>query len=109
QALADGILDASVLNRYETVVRPDERRWGEWSAGQMRKVRNGLTALDSKVAEGALGGPLTIGQIAVGCALGYLDFRYAGEGWRERHPNLAKWHAEFAKRKSMQATVPPPA
>ena len=100
QALGDGILDAGVLNRYETAVRPKDKQWAEWSAGQMRKIRNGLAALD---------GPLTIGPIAIGCALGYLDFRYAGEGWRERHPALAKWYAEFAKRKSMLATVPPPA
>lgn len=109
QALADGMLDAGVLNRYETAVRPQERQWQEWSAGQMRKIRNGLAALDGKVGEGALGGPLNIGQIAVGCALGYLDFRYAGEGWRERHPALAKWYGEFSQRKSMQATVPPAA
>jgi len=109
QALGDGMLDAGVLNRYETAVRPQDKQWAEWSAGQMRKIRNGLTALDGAAYEGALNGPLTIGQIAVGCALGYLDFRYAGEGWRERHPTLAKWHAEFAKRKSMVATVPPPA
>ena len=109
QALADGILDASVLNRYETAVRPDERQWQEWSAGQMRKVRNGLATLDGKAGEGALGGPLTIGLIAIGCALGYLDFRYAGEGWRERHTALAKWYGEFSQRQSMQATMPPPA
>ncbi|MGH7014727.1 MAG: glutathione S-transferase [Stellaceae bacterium] len=108
QALADGMLDASVLNRYETAVRPQERQWAEWSAGQMRKVRNGLAALDGKVGEGALGGPLNIGQIAIGCALGYLDFRYPNEAWRERHVGLAKWYAEFVQRKSMLATVPPP-
>jgi glutathione S-transferase len=109
QALGDGILDAAVLNRYETVTRPKELQWAEWSAGQLRKVRNGLAALDGKAGEGALGGPLNIGQITVGCALGYLDFRYPSEGWRERHAGLAKWYAAFASRKSMQATVPPPA
>ena len=109
QALGDGILDAGVLNRYETAVRPNDKQWGEWSAGQMRKIRNGLTALNGMASEGALGGPLTIGQIAIGCALGYLDFRYASEGWRERHPTLAKWYADFARRKSMLATIPPPA
>ena len=108
QALGDGILDAAVLNRYETVTRPKELRWTEWSAGQLRKIRNALAALDGKVGEGALGGPLNIGQITVGCALGYLDFRYPDEGWRARHAGLAKWYAAFAERKSMQATVPPP-
>ncbi|HKR19452.1 MAG TPA: glutathione S-transferase N-terminal domain-containing protein [Stellaceae bacterium] len=109
QALGDGILDAGVLNRYETAVRPKDKQWAEWSVGQMRKIRNGLAALDGAANDGALDGPLTIGPIAIGCALGYLDFRYASEGWRERHPALAKWYAEFAKRKSMLATVPPPA
>jgi len=109
QALADGMLDAGVLNRYETAVRPEERQWQEWSAGQMRKIRNGLAALETKANEGALGGPLDIGQIAAGCALGYLDFRYAREGWRARHPALAKWFAEFSQRPSMQATAPPAA
>ncbi|HEV2162138.1 MAG TPA: glutathione S-transferase [Stellaceae bacterium] len=109
QALGDGILDAGVLNRYETAVRPADKKWAEWSAGQMRKIHNGLTALDATVKDGGFGGPLTIGQIAAGCALGYLDFRYAGDGWRERHPDLAKWYAGFAKRKSMLTTVPPPA
>lgn len=109
QALGDGILDAGVLGRYETAVRPKDKQWAEWSAGQMRKIRNGLTALDATVTDGGLGGLLTIGQIAVACALGYLDFRYAGEGWRERHPALAKWYADFAKRQSMLTTVPPPA
>lgn len=108
QALGDGILDAAVLNRYETVTRPTELRWPEWSAGQLRKIRNGLAALDGNAGEGWLGGPLTIGLIAVGCALGYLDFRYPSEGWRARHAGLAKWYAAFAQRKSMQATVPPP-
>ncbi|MGH6973534.1 MAG: glutathione S-transferase [Stellaceae bacterium] len=109
QALGDGILDAGVLGRYETAVRPKNKQWAEWSAGQMRKIRNGLTTLDATAKDGGLGGPLTIGQIAAGCALGYLDFRYAGEGWRERHPALAKWYADFAKRQSMLTTVPPPA
>ena len=107
QALGDGILDAAILTRYETFLRPKQFLWNDWVLSQMRRVRGGLAALDGKVKEGALAGPLTIGQIAVGCALGYLDFRYPTEGWRERHPDLAKWYAEFAKRPSMVATVPP--
>jgi len=106
QALGDGILDAAVNNRYETFLRPKDKLWPEWSEGQLRKVRAGLAALDGKVAGGALGGALTIGQITVGCALGYLDFRYPDEGWRARHPALAKWYEDFSKRKSMAATVP---
>lgn len=109
QALGDGILDAALLARYETAIRPQEFQWSEWLAGQMSKVRAGLAALDGKVGEGALAGPLNIGQITIGCMLGYLDFRYASENWRQRHKVLAGWYAEFSKRPSMQATVPPPA
>ncbi len=108
QALGDGILDAAILTRYETALRPKEFLWNDWIDGQMRKLRGGLVALDGKVKEGALSGPLTIGQITIGCTLGYLDFRYPDEGWRERHAGLAKWYAEFSKRPSMVATVPPP-
>ena len=54
-----------------------------------------------------LNGPVTIGQIAVGCALGYMDFRYEADKWREGRPNLAKWYEGFSARPSMQATVPP--
>jgi glutathione S-transferase len=107
QALGDGIMDAAILTRYETFLRPKKFLWNDWVESQMRRVRGALAALDGKVKEGALAGPLTIGQITVGCALGYLDFRYANEGWRARHAGLAKWYADFAKRPSMVATVPP--
>jgi glutathione S-transferase len=106
QALGDGILDAAILNRNETALRPKDLQWPDWSAGQMRKVRGGLAALDGKVGEGALSGALTTSQIAVGCALGYLNFRYASEGRPERHKVLAGWYAEFAKHKPMLATAP---
>jgi glutathione S-transferase len=104
QALGDGILDAALLARYEGALRPENLRWKEWSEGQMTKVRQGLAALEADVAQ--LSGPLTIGQITAGCALGYLDFRYPNEGWRNRHPKLAAWYEDFSKRASMQATVP---
>ena len=107
QALSDGILDAALLARYETAVRPKELQWSDWIAGQMAKIRNGLAALDGKIGEGALAGPLNIGQITVGCMLGYLDFRYASEAWRDRHKALAGWYAEFSQRPSMKATAPP--
>ncbi len=83
QALGDGILDAAILTRYETFLRPKQFLWNDWVESQMRRVRGGLAALEGKLKEGALSGPLTIGQIAVGCALGYLDFRL-------RHRRLAR-------------------
>ncbi len=105
QALGDGILDAAILGRYE-ILRPKEYQWQDWIDAQLRKVRGALAALEMETEAGELGGPLTIGQITVGCALGYLDFRYASEDWHSRHRRLSAWYEEFAKRKSMQLTVP---
>lgn len=104
QALGDGILDAALLARYETAMRPENLRWAEWVDGQKRKVAHGLDALEKEVKD--LAGGLTIGQIAVACALGYLDFRYADMNWRKGRPKLAAWAEKFAKKKSMQATMP---
>jgi glutathione S-transferase len=103
QALGDGILDAAILCRYETAVRPKELQWDAWIDGQMRKVRGGLDALEAERLDGAF----DIGAITIACALGYIDFRYASEGWRTTRPRLAAWYAEIAKRPSMQQTVPP--
>jgi len=108
QALGDGILEAAILGRYETV-RPKEFMWQDWIDAQLRKVRGALAALDGEAEGGELGNGadgVTIGQITVGCALGYLDFRYQNEGWRTRSRRLAAWYERFAERKSMQLTVP---
>ena len=50
--------------------------------------------------------PFTIGHVAVGCALSYLDFRFAEEDWREDHPRIALWHANFVTRPSVRVTEP---
>ena len=105
QALADGLLEAAILVRYERL-RPESMRWTDWVESQMRRVRGALAALELETEEGGLHGPLTIGHITVGCALGYLDFRFAAEEWRMRHRQLAAWFEDFNKRKSMQLTVP---
>jgi glutathione S-transferase len=105
QALGDGILDAAILCRYETTVRPKELQWPEWLDGQMRKVRGALDALEGE----RLDGPFDIGTITIACALGYLDFRFPGEGWRATRPRLAAWYEEVSKRRSMKETAPPPA
>ncbi len=103
QALGDGIADAAILARFETWLRPEELRWGLWTEGQMRKVRGGLDALEQE-AEALSADPLTIGQIAIACAIGYLDFRYDSERWRDTRPKLAAWYDAFAQRPSMRAT-----
>ncbi len=69
-------------------------------------MRGALAALEIEAAGGELGGALTIGQITIGCALGYLDFRYASEDWPSRHRRLAAWYEDLSARKSMQLTVP---
>jgi glutathione S-transferase len=102
-ALADGILDAAVLARYETALRPAELRWDAWLQGQLAKVDQALDFLERSV--GDLEG-ITIGTISVVCALGYLDFRYADRRWRDGRPKLAAWFEEIAKRESFRKTVP---
>jgi glutathione S-transferase len=107
QALADGILDAGVLMRYETVLRPEALRWPAWYDGQRGKVRASLVSLERDwIAH--LSGPLDMGVIASGCALGYLDFRFPDDPWRANHPRLAGWYDGFSHRASMQATWPDP-
>ncbi len=106
--LGHGICEAGVLCRYENVLRPETHRWPDWVAGQMRKIDGSLDWLESNVA--ALGNPGTanvdLGQVAVGCGLGYLDFRFPEKDWRGAHPRLAGWFGEFGARASMQRTVP---
>jgi glutathione S-transferase len=103
QALGDGILDAAILTRYESI-RPDAVKWSDWMDGQMAKVRHALA--DAEADAPKLGTTVDIGTITIGCALGYLDFRFASEGWRAKHPKLAAWYETFAKRPSMAATAP---
>jgi glutathione S-transferase len=105
QALADGLMEAAILVRYENL-RPQEMRWQDWVDSQMRRVRGALAALEIETEEGGLKEPLTIGHITVGCALGYLDFRFASEEWRLRHRQLALWFDAFNQRKAMQLTLP---
>jgi len=110
QALGDGLLDAAILGRYESL-RPREFQWQEWTDAQLRKVRGALSSLEMECEAGGLAGVAegnapTIGQVTIGCALGYLDFRYASEAWRERHKRLSAWYEDFASRRAMQLTAP---
>ncbi len=102
-ALADGILDAAVLGRYETAVRPAESRWDAWLKGQLAKVDQSLDFLEANLREVE---ELDIGAVAVGCALGYLDFRYADRRWRDGRPQLAAWFEPMSRRPSFVKTVP---
>lgn len=104
QSLGDGLLDAALLARYETVVRPADKQWPDWRDGQMDKIR---CALD-RMAEWApaLAERVDIGTITLGCALGYLDFRFPDLPWRDGRGALAGWFERFGARPSMAQTRP---
>ena len=104
EALAEGMIDAALLTAYEWRLRPEASRFQPWVDGQKDKVRRGIDAFERAID--AMGGPLTIDKIALGCALGYIDFRLADLNWRDGHPRLAAWYEEFSGRPSMKATIP---
>jgi glutathione S-transferase len=103
EAVADGMLDAAVLMIYERLLRSDEQKSPEWVEAQWLKISRALAHLEANMDALA---PLTMASISVACALGYLDFRHDDRGWRAIAPKLAAWEAGFAKRASMQATMP---
>ena len=90
QALGDGVNDAALLIRYETATRPAALRDPEAIALQQGKIDRALATLEAAPPAG----PPDIGQIALACALGYLDLRFEG-AWRQTHPRLAAWLADF--------------
>lgn len=92
-ALADGLADAALLQVYEVRFRPEEGRNAAWVANQAGKVSRALAALEA--APPAYSGRPRIGEIALACALGYLDLRFAG-AWRAEHPRLVAWLDDFA-------------
>ena len=101
QSLADGILDAAVARIVESR-RPEALRLADWDTRQAAAVTRALAVLEAE----ALEAPLSVGQLSVGCALGYLDFRFPHEPWRHTRPKLAAWYASFSERPSMQSTWP---
>jgi glutathione S-transferase len=102
QALGDGSLDMLVTLRNERErVHPSEVH----IASTAVRTAAVLQSLDREAD--ALGdAPFGIGHIAIGCALSYLDFRFAEDDWRKAHPRIARWHADFAARPSVRATEP---
>jgi glutathione S-transferase len=104
QALGDGWLDALVLWRGE-LMRPAEQQSKPYLASFAARNEAALAAVEREAAELA-SSAFSIGHIALGCALAYLDFRFADRHWRKDHPRLADWHATFAARPSVRATEP---
>lgn len=103
-ALGDGILDATQPRRREVALPQDEGRQ-EYIRTQQAKVSRALDVLEGQ-ADG-LGQLTTIGEITIGCALGYLDFRYPHEPWRPGHPKLEAWYARVLQLPPLARTVPP--
>lgn len=105
EATGDGIAEAAVLMRYEMHVRPEASRSPAWADAQWQKIARALAALEERWIS-HLSGLLDMGQVAVACALGYLDFRHADRDWRSANPGLAAWYAAIDARQSMRATAP---
>jgi glutathione S-transferase len=103
-ALADGILEAGVLARVEGL-RPPDRQWSDWRDVQMLKIANGLDALERE-ARLLASETMAIGEVAVICALGWLDFRFADMDWRVRRPDLARWFAQVSQQAAIARTAP---
>jgi len=101
QAMADGILDASVPRRGELAKPQDEGRKA-WIARQEAAVDRTLDALETDPPHRIV----DIGSLAVACALGYLDFRFAAQPWRSTHPKLAAWYEAFAQNPGIANTAP---
>ena len=108
EALADGILDAAVTVRLERVQRPIELQSEDWIARQMRKVHLCLASLSEKLGESAYcaGKNYSLADVAVGCALGWLAFRFPEITWRDDYANLAKLFDKLSERQSFKDTVP---
>lgn len=104
QALADGLLDAAMIIRYEIAFRPVELHWADWLAGQKEKIISAIDYFESNVAH--LHERVDIGTISIGCALGYLDFRFPDYKWREGRDNLASWFSKFDEIPCMKLTRP---
>lgn len=104
QALADGVMDASILIIYERRFRPEQRQHRPWTDYQGEKVTRALSVLEA--APPGIGKRPHIGLVALACALGYRDFRFDGD-WRASHPGLVAWLDDFAaKVPAFAATMP---
>lgn len=113
EALADGLLDASILARLEATWsgRSEAQRSQAWIDRQMRTVHHALKAMSQGLGDKPFcaGNLLSLADVAVGCALGYLDFRFPAIDWRTPYPNLHKLHDKLATRASFIDSAPPAA
>lgn len=111
EALADGLLDAAVLARLEATWsgRGDAQRCDAWIARQLSKIDSALATMSKGLGDKPYcsGLHFSLSDVAVGCALDYLDFRFPAVEWRSEYPNLVKLHDKLAQRASFVDTAPP--
>lgn len=108
EALADGVCDAAASSFLERK-RPVSQQSEEWVQRQQQKIALGLKSLAADLADNrwCYGKAYSLADIAVGCCLGYLDFRFPEIPWRDTHPNLAKLAERLAQRPAFVETMPP--
>jgi glutathione S-transferase len=101
------MMDAAVLIRLEGVLREAEHRSESWVARQRKKIDDGLVAMAQELGskKWCAGNHYTIADIALGCALSYLEFRMPELDWRTQHPNLDKHFQKLSQRASFADTV----
>ena len=111
EALADGLLDAAILARLEATWahRTAEQRSQAWIDRQMVKVNGAVTSMSTGLGDKpwCAGIHISLADIAAGCALGYLDFRFPQIAWRDQHPNLGKLADKLFARQAFIDTAPP--
>ncbi len=109
EALADGIMDASLCIFAERKKRPKELQYAWWTNRQFDKIHRGLKFLSDAIAEKKYfyGSQLSAADIAVACALGYIGLRFSDDfSWTEKYPLLSGFYSDMMKRPSFSETVP---
>jgi glutathione S-transferase len=111
ETLADGVEDAGILARLEATLRPPEQQSPTWIERQMGKMNASLAQMSRQLGENAWchSNQMTLADIAVGCALGYLLFRFPNIAWQAQYPNLDALYQKLMQRPSFAETAPPAA
>ena len=109
EALADGLVDASILARLEKTWRPANEQSQAWVDRQIGKVHAAVRQMSAQLGDNAwcFGNQITLADIAVGCALGYLVFRFPEIQWQSQYPNLDRLYQTLLQRPSFKETEPP--
>jgi glutathione S-transferase len=111
EALADGVMDAGILAHLERTWRPADQQSSAWVDRQMGKIQNALRQMSEKLGGNTWchGNQMTLADVAVGCAVGYLLFRFPNIKWQAQYPNLDRLYQKLLQRSSFIETEPPAA